>query len=100
MANAQNCDRCTEHLVHLVKVFIKNTSRMPSYRILRRVAVVKNDVSEERSVSIIRMTRIGELRTTLAATNKYALRNARKHYQIERKSTERSRADETRDEGT
>jgi hypothetical protein len=36
---------------------------------LRRVAVVRTDVSEELSVSIIRVTRIGELGTTLAETN-------------------------------
>jgi hypothetical protein len=33
---------------------------------LRRVALVRTDVSEERSASIIRVTRIGELGTTLA----------------------------------
>jgi hypothetical protein len=32
---------------------------------LHRVAVVRTDVSEERSISIIRVTRIGELGTTL-----------------------------------
>jgi hypothetical protein len=33
------------------------------------VALVKTDVSEERSASIIRMTKIGELGTTLAVTS-------------------------------
>jgi hypothetical protein len=33
---------------------------------LRRVALVKTDVSEERSASFIRVTRIGQLGTTLA----------------------------------
>jgi DNA-binding TFAR19-related protein (PDSD5 family) len=33
---------------------------------LRRVALVRTDVSEELSACIIRMTRIGELGTTLA----------------------------------
>jgi hypothetical protein len=33
---------------------------------LRRVSLVKSDVSEERSASIIRVTRIGELGKTLA----------------------------------
>jgi hypothetical protein len=33
---------------------------------LRRVAVVKNEVSEELRVSIIRVTRVGELGTALA----------------------------------
>jgi hypothetical protein len=42
---------------------------MPSYGILRRATVVRTDVSEERSASIIRMTRIDELQTTLALTS-------------------------------
>jgi hypothetical protein len=37
--------------------------------ILRRVALVRTDVSEELSASIIRVTRIGELGTTLAVTS-------------------------------
>jgi hypothetical protein len=44
---------------------------MPSSWILRSVALVITDVSEELSVSIIRVTRIGELGTTLAATSYY-----------------------------
>jgi hypothetical protein len=40
--------------------------RMAPSRILRRVALVRTDVSEELSASIIRMTRIGEVGTTLA----------------------------------
>jgi hypothetical protein len=36
---------------------------------LRSVAVVRTDVSEEYIYSIIRVTRIGELGTTLAVTN-------------------------------
>jgi hypothetical protein len=36
---------------------------------LRRVALVKTEVSEELSASIIRVTRIGELGTTLAVTS-------------------------------
>jgi hypothetical protein len=41
---------------------------MSSSGILRRVAFVKTDVSEELSVSI-RVARIGELGTTLAVTH-------------------------------
>jgi hypothetical protein len=41
---------------------------MLSYGILRRVAPVGTDVTEERTTSIIRVTRIGELRTTSAVT--------------------------------
>jgi hypothetical protein len=36
---------------------------------LRRVALVRTDVSEELSASFIRVTRIGELGTTLAVTS-------------------------------
>jgi hypothetical protein len=36
---------------------------------LRRVALVRTDVSEELSSSIIRVTRLGELETTLAVTS-------------------------------
>jgi hypothetical protein len=42
---------------------------MPSPEMLRRVALVKTDVSEERSASINRVRRIGELGKTLAATS-------------------------------
>jgi hypothetical protein len=42
---------------------------------LRRVAIVRTDVSEELSASIIRVTKIGELGTTLAVTsNRFTLR--------------------------
>jgi hypothetical protein len=36
---------------------------------LRRVALVRTDVSEELSAFFIKVTRIGELGTTLAVTN-------------------------------
>jgi hypothetical protein len=42
---------------------------MVSSGMLRRVAVVRIDVSEELNASFIRLTRIGEIDTTLAATN-------------------------------
>jgi hypothetical protein len=51
---------------------------MPFYGILRRVALVRKGVSEERSASIISMTRIGELGTTLAVTNTVFLRSVRR----------------------
>jgi hypothetical protein len=48
---------------------------MPSSGMLRRVALVRTDVSEELRFSIIRVTRIGELGTTLAVTgNRCTLR--------------------------
>jgi hypothetical protein len=42
---------------------------MVSSAMLRRVALVRTDVSEELSASFIRVTRIGELGTTLAVTD-------------------------------
>jgi hypothetical protein len=42
---------------------------MASSGMLRRVALVRTDVSEEPSPSFIRVTRIDELETTLAATS-------------------------------
>jgi hypothetical protein len=42
---------------------------MASSEMLRRVALVRTDVSEELRSSIIRATRIGELGTTLAVTS-------------------------------
>jgi hypothetical protein len=42
---------------------------MVSFGMLRRVALVRTDVSEEPSASFIRVTRIGELWKTLAVTS-------------------------------
>jgi hypothetical protein len=42
---------------------------MASSGMLRRVAFVRTDVSEELSASFIRVTRIGELQTTLTVTS-------------------------------
>jgi hypothetical protein len=42
---------------------------MASYGMLRRATLVRTDVSEEPSASFIRVTRIGELGTTLAVTS-------------------------------
>jgi hypothetical protein len=44
---------------------------MPSSGMLHYVALVRIDVSEERSTSIIKVTRIGELRTVLAVTSNH-----------------------------
>jgi hypothetical protein len=48
---------------------ISEILRMASSGILRRVALVRTDVSEELSASFIRVTRIGELGTTPAVTS-------------------------------
>jgi hypothetical protein len=48
---------------------IGNKRRMASSGMLRLVARVRTDVSEELSAFIIRVTRIGELGTTQAATS-------------------------------
>jgi hypothetical protein len=42
---------------------------MASSRMLRRVALVRTNVSEELSASIMKVTRIGELGATLAVTS-------------------------------
>jgi hypothetical protein len=42
---------------------------MASSGMLRHMALVRTDVSEELSASFIRVTRIGELGTTLAVTS-------------------------------
>jgi hypothetical protein len=42
---------------------------MPSSRLLRHVALVCTGGSEERNATIIKMTRIGEVGTTLAVTS-------------------------------
>jgi hypothetical protein len=46
-----------------------NKWRIVSSGMLRRVTLVRTDVSEELSTSFIRVTRIGELGTTLAVTS-------------------------------
>jgi hypothetical protein len=53
---------------------------MLSSGMLRRLALVRTDVSEERSASFIRVTRIGELRTTLAVTSNR--RSLRRNYLV------------------
>jgi hypothetical protein len=52
---------------------------MASSGMLRRVALVRIDVSEELSASFIRVTRISELGTTLAVTSNT---HAAKQYKV------------------
>jgi hypothetical protein len=53
---------------------------MASSGMSRRVALVRTDVSEELSASFIRVTRIGDLGTTLAVTsNRRTLRRRRRY---------------------
>jgi hypothetical protein len=55
--------------------------RMVSSGLLRRVALVITDVSEEHGASFIRVTKIGELGTTQAATsNRGTLRRNTKYF--------------------
>jgi hypothetical protein len=53
-------DDFNEDLAELILI-----RRMASFGMFRRVALVRTDVSEEISASIIRVTRIGEVGTTL-----------------------------------
>jgi hypothetical protein len=48
--------------------------RMASSGMLRRVALVRNDASEELSTSIIRVTKIGELVMLAITSNRHMLR--------------------------
>jgi hypothetical protein len=58
---------------------------MASSGMLRHVALVRTDVSVELSASFIRVTRIGEVGTTLAATsNRCTLRRNTKLFLVHR----------------
>jgi hypothetical protein len=50
------------------------SSRMESSGMLRRVALVKTDVSEKLSAFIIRVTTVGELGTLAVTSNRRMLR--------------------------
>jgi DNA-binding TFAR19-related protein (PDSD5 family) len=56
--------KANQQIVHATRELL----RIASSGMLRRVGLVRTDVSEELSASLIRMTRIGELGTTLAVT--------------------------------
>jgi hypothetical protein len=57
-------------------VGVNEALAMPSSGILRRVALVRIDVSEERIAIIIRVARIGELEALAITSNRSTLRNA------------------------
>jgi hypothetical protein len=62
------------------EVFTAVTMKMESSGMLRSGAIVRTDVSEELSVSFIRVTRIDELRTMVAVTcNRLTLRSNGEH---------------------
>jgi hypothetical protein len=52
---------------------------MASSGMLRRVAVVRTDVSRKLSASIIRVTRIGELGTLAVTSNRHTLSSYKSH---------------------
>jgi hypothetical protein len=52
-----------------MKNIMNKDRRIVSSGMLRRVALLRSDVSEERSPSFITVRRIGELGTTLAVTS-------------------------------
>jgi hypothetical protein len=60
-----HCHQAMEPIIKLL-----NICRMPSSRMLRRVALVRTDVSKEPSASFIRVTRIGisSQRTSVASS--------------------------------
>jgi hypothetical protein len=56
--------RCDQiHVTCDGPIYLLPIPKMVSYGMLRRVAIVRTDVSEELIASFIRVTRIGELRT-------------------------------------
>jgi hypothetical protein len=66
-----SCARQAKHLLlwNIVGFSRRWLWRMPSSGMWHRVALVRNDVSEERTASIFKVTRIGELGTTLAVSS-------------------------------
>jgi hypothetical protein len=50
------------------------------FSMLRRVALIRTDVSEELSASFIRVTRVGELGTVAVTSNRSTLRRNTKYF--------------------
>jgi hypothetical protein len=57
------------NLRYILAIVIATEQKNAVFVMLRRVTLVRTAVSEERTASIIRVTRIGELGTTLAVTS-------------------------------
>jgi hypothetical protein len=66
---------------------------MASSGMLRRVALVRTDVSEELGAPFIRVTRVGELGTTLAVTSsrRTLRRNTKSYGEVQSQEVKRSR---------
>jgi hypothetical protein len=64
-------------LKQILKAKFYDLRRMPSPGMLRSVALVTTDVSEERTASIIMLTRRGELGTFAVTSNRNTLRTMR-----------------------
>jgi hypothetical protein len=70
---------CTRNLFTVrFEVFTALTKKNGVFLHVTPVALIRTDVSEELSASFIRVTRIGELGTTLAVTNLVFLRSVRR----------------------
>jgi hypothetical protein len=64
------------HIRSEVSTAVTNKNAVPG--VLRLVAVVRTDLSEERIAFIMKVTRIGELGTTLAITSERSTRYYRR----------------------
>jgi hypothetical protein len=63
------CQLCTFSHLHLIQMFHMLSMKNAIFWDVMPCSSVSTDVSQEHSVSIIRLTRIGELGTTLAVTS-------------------------------
>jgi hypothetical protein len=71
---------CISKTVFFLVAAVKTLQGMVSFGMFSRVALINTGVSEELSSSFIRVTRIGEPRTTLAVTSNR--RTLRRNYQV------------------
>jgi hypothetical protein len=66
----------------------KNFTVLPSSGMLRCVVLVRTDVSEELSASIIKVTRIGELGTLAVTSSRHALQRNTKYLLVLTRATQ------------